>query len=511
MHMVPGDIWLFSISVALALAAIITFSLGKKNAALVLLAGSAFFIRLYMAHMDAFLHDWDEKYHALVARNMMDNPFKPVLKNGLNIPYDYKAWCCNYIWVHKQPLFMWQMALSMKIFGISECAIRYPDVLMGTLMVLMVYRIGKLLSSNDAIGFIAAMLLCFSNYQLELLSGFHGMDHNDHAFGFYVLASIWAYVEYIKTGKFKWVIWIGVFAGCAVLNKWLTGLLVFAAWAGNILLHIRSNATRKEILHLLAALAICIALFLPWQLYILYDFPQESSYELGYNSKHLFEVVEGHKGSAWYYMDIMPMYSHSLLWELAIWGIVCTMLFKEYRNKYGIALIIAIVVAYCFFSFMVASKLQSYMFVVAPFMFIMIAIVVGTVFKQVKLPVFDQLVIAAYFCVLVLDMDGIKTKHNPDDGYRQAKAHNTAIYKTLKDELPADVKVVTNLPEFADVECMFYTKGVTAYHYNPSETEYAILKQTGLRIAAFEDHMGYNIPAHIKNDTSVYIIHKALK
>ena len=512
MYMLPGNIWVFSTAIVMALASIILFGLNKKIPALIFLAGAAFIIRLYMAHMDAFLHDWDEKYHALVARNMMDNPFRPILKNGLSIPYDYKSWCCNYIWVHKQPLFMWQMALGMKLFGVSEYAIRYPDVLMGTLMVLMLYRIGKLVTGNDTIGFMAAMFLCFSNYQLELISGVHGMDHNDVAFGFYVLASIWAYTEYIKTGKFKWVVLVGIFAGGAVLNKWLTGLMVFSGWAVNILLHIRNKDTRREIGHMLAALIICTVVFLPWQLYILHTFPQEAAYELSYNSRHLFEAVEGHKGDEWFYWNHFPEYINIDLWKIVPAGIILAMVLKKYRGRYSIAVVVPLLAAYCFFSFMVTSKLQSYMFVVVPLMFIMMAITTGTVLQWIRVPVFVQVILAGYFSFLLLNTNSIKNKHDPDDSYRQAKIHNTKVYKELKDAMPADVKVVSNLPEFADVECMFYNKGITAYHYNPSRGEFKMLLEQRLRVAAFKDHSKYWIPEYMLDETPyMYVIRRELK
>lgn len=56
---------------------------------LVLLTLLAFGLRCYMATLDPFLHTWDEQFHALVARNMMDNPFVPTLRKGQLLPYDY--------------------------------------------------------------------------------------------------------------------------------------------------------------------------------------------------------------------------------------------------------------------------------------------------------------------------------------------------------------------------------------------------------------------------------------
>ncbi|MBK7221497.1 MAG: hypothetical protein IPH94_09250 [Saprospiraceae bacterium] len=110
-----------------------------KNATLILILVLGFFLRLHYAHLDPYLHAWDERYHALVAKNLMDDPLLPLLRAEPLVPYDDKAWCCNHIWVHKQPLFMWQMAASMAIFGVSEFAMRYPSVLMGCLMILALF------------------------------------------------------------------------------------------------------------------------------------------------------------------------------------------------------------------------------------------------------------------------------------------------------------------------------------------------------------------------------------
>ena len=56
------------------------FVLKKKKTALLLLIISAFLLRLLMVSLDPYLQDWDERFHALVAKNMMDYPFKPMLR-----------------------------------------------------------------------------------------------------------------------------------------------------------------------------------------------------------------------------------------------------------------------------------------------------------------------------------------------------------------------------------------------------------------------------------------------
>lgn len=148
------------------------------------------FVRVLVALEDPFLHDWDERYHALVARNMVTNPLKPMLYKTMFGDYDFTAWCCNHIWLHKQPLFLWQIAMSLKLFGTSTFTLRLPSIIMGSLMILLVYRITHIVNNNKSTAFIVSLLMCFSYYQFNLISGRKGMDHNDIAFTFYVLCSI---------------------------------------------------------------------------------------------------------------------------------------------------------------------------------------------------------------------------------------------------------------------------------------------------------------------------------
>ena len=132
--------------------------------ALTLLFLTAFILRLSFSGAELFLHDWDERFHALVARNMMEHPFTPMLIKQPFAPYDPNLWCCNHIWIHKQPLFLWQMAFSMNIFGVNELALRLPSILSGSLAVLLTARIGLLMTGKRVISLFAALLLCFSNF-----------------------------------------------------------------------------------------------------------------------------------------------------------------------------------------------------------------------------------------------------------------------------------------------------------------------------------------------------------
>lgn len=506
----PGD-WMLLTGMFLIVVSCILFYKDNEKAALCLLVLSAFTLRYFAAHLDPFLHDWDEKYHALVARNTMSAPFTPVLRADSPLPYDYKLWCCNHIWLHKQPLFMWQMALSMKLFGISEFSIRYPSVIMGTLMVLLTHRITTIYTKNKLIAFTAAMFMCISNYQLELISGYQGMDHNDVAFGFYVLSSIWAYAEYTRRRNINWALLVGVFAGLAILNKWMTGLLVFSGWGINILLHIKNKDTRKEVLHLLLALTTCIIVFLPWQIYIFYRFPVEAMYEYSYSARHIYEVLEGHGGTNEFYLNLFNKYFGNYIWVLVLAGFVISFLRNGFNKHINTALFVMISVTYAFFSWVVATKVHSYFYIVAPIGFIYMALTLFKVTELFKTPRFLFIILSLGCSYLVLAPYSLNENHDQNNTYIQNKKYNTAIYKDLNKYVTDDIDIILNLNAYSDVELMFYNPGVTAHHFCPNPEEFKLLTANGQRIGVFKSRFGHNVPDYVKEYKGTYIIDVALK
>ncbi len=282
-------------SLTILLIAVAVFEKGWLKESLVLLFIGAIGLGCYMAFLDPFLNTWDELYHAQVAKNMMDNLFYPTLYKTTILNYDYTIWTDNYIWLHKQPLFLWQMALSMKIFGINEFAVRLPSVIMHAIIPILIFRIGAISLSKET-GFYGALFFSLTYYPLELVSGKYTADHNDIAFLFYITASFWSWFEYNQSKNGFWLIAIGFFAGCAVLIKWLMGLLVFICWAFTLLAEKRSFLRLQRYFPFLVSFIVALCIFLPWQIYILNRFPVESRFELSAFSKHFSNIVEGHGG-----------------------------------------------------------------------------------------------------------------------------------------------------------------------------------------------------------------------
>jgi len=85
------------LAVILLLLSVIAFEWHKKSISLVLLFTGALAIGFFIALLDPFLILWDEQYHALVAKNMMLHPLKPMLYANPVLGYDYRDWPNSHI------------------------------------------------------------------------------------------------------------------------------------------------------------------------------------------------------------------------------------------------------------------------------------------------------------------------------------------------------------------------------------------------------------------------------
>lgn len=482
----------------------------KQNLWLIIIFIVGLAMRLYAAYMDPFLHDWDERFHALVARNLMDNFFEPILIKNTIIAFNPIDWSAYHIWLHKQPLFLWQMALSMKIFGVSEFALRLPSVMMGSLMLVMIYRITFNLTQNKTTSLIAALLLCFSNYQIQLISGIEGMDHNDVAFEFYMMASCWAYTEYVKSNNWYWVILIGIFSGSAILNKWLVGLAIYLGWGINLLISVYRTKSIKELRWIIISLIICCVIFLPWQIYAFYKWPKEALFEMQFNSRHITEVLEGHWGPPSYYFDAFDLYFGKYLWWLIPIGIFYFFQSKKFDSKMITAFSSIFIFTFCFFSFVVKTKVHSHFFFVVPFALIFIANAFSNLIESRRNKIITSIIIIG------ISYLSIQPKYfidylNKGNYIREKFIHNANIYRNIKKCIPNDTKYVANINALEHINVMFYNNDITACQKSLAEKDLNLLKLKKEKIAVFESHDAYQI-----NDTTLqypylFIIHQKLR
>ena len=487
----------------------------RKKLALQLLVLSAFLLRLLMSAIDPFLHNWDERFHALVAKNMMKFPFKPMLHSNPIFPYNFADWSTNHIWLHKQPLFLWQMAFSMKNFGVNEIAMRLPSVLMGTISIYFIYKIAEFWFKSETTAYLAALIFTFSNYQLGLTSGRYALDHNDVAFTFYVTASIWALTRYIHSNfKIHWAIIIGIFVGCAVLNKWLTGLLIYGGWGLNILIDKNYRHDYKKYFHFALSVIIACIVFLPWQIYISNNFPLESAFELNANSKHITEAMQNQHGGYFYHIRFLPEAYGSVFLIFLFVGLAHIFAGKVADKKLSIAYLSMVGFLFFFFSIIVKTKMPAFVYPASAIIIPIIALGITKSFeflteKYPKKMAFGIPTIVLLLVYFDLNPSEIAKQSSETFMERNAILNNTRVYKSLNDTIVSKY-IILNCKSFEDKDLMFY-KNSTAYAWYPNKIVFDSLQHAGYKFATFKNHNNQILPDYIQNSKSVLFIDADLK
>jgi 4-amino-4-deoxy-L-arabinose transferase-like glycosyltransferase len=317
---------------ALALLAALRFARrDQPGTALFLITIAGLLLRAWGAG-DHFLHAWDERYHALVARHLASHPLVPTLYERALLPYDFRDWRANHVWLHKQPLALWLMAAGIRLFGGTEIAMRIPSVALSTLAIPLTYGIGRS-QWGTRVGLLGAAFVAVQGYLLQLPGGRVPVDHVDNALIVCVELAIYCAVRATSpgapdtdvTGRSSardglWLVAAGLATGAALLAKWLPGLLPIPVWLALVIRRKRP----LEIAQGLTVLAACAALVaLPWQIYIRRSFPLEATWESFYSIRHLFVPVEGLEGSALFYLQRMPRFFGELIYLPVGWFLVC--------------------------------------------------------------------------------------------------------------------------------------------------------------------------------------------
>jgi 4-amino-4-deoxy-L-arabinose transferase-like glycosyltransferase len=316
--------------------------------------------------IDPFLYTWDERYHALVAKHLSKNLFLPLLYKNPILPYDYHHWTSNHVWLHKQPLALWFMGLSVKIFGSVAWVIRLPSLIASCISIFLTFKLGKFFR-NEKVGLLAAFLQAINGFLIEVSVGRESTDHIDTLFFFFIQLSIFWITFYHSKKSFLNLFLIGFWMGCAILTKWFPALIVMPIF---ILLTLNTEGVGKTIFNALFILGTSCLVFLPWQFYIFSLFPNEAKWENEYNFLHLTEALESHSGAWWWYLDYARKQWNELILVAFPWFLF--VFYKKMDKHKWFALVTWVLIPYIFFS-SVATKMVSYILFTAPAIFIILS------------------------------------------------------------------------------------------------------------------------------------------
>lgn len=469
------------------------FLRARDGQALAWLLAAAFALRLLPA-LDGYLHPWDERYHALVGKNLIAHPLTPTLYDDPLLRYDRFDWLSGHVWLHKPPLGLWLIALSLRVLGPSELAVRVPSILLGTLAVGLTLAIGCRLFDRR-VAFLAAFLHAINGYLVELAAGRAPTDHVDTVFFFMLEAGVLLAIRAAARPEVGMdLLGVGAFMGLAVLTKWLPGLLLAPLW---LALAFDRRAPGRLAAQLALLLGVCATIAVPWQLYVERAFPLEAAWERDYHVRHAFEALEGHAGSVTGYLLDMPRSFGELVYIPLVYFLLRACGRESTPGRRAVALWWAL--PYAGFSLM-ATQMPAYVMVAAPAVFLMVAVFFWRLRDALpsRRPArYAALALLALFVALPIRYGFERLK--PWQGFARREPWAEAL-DALGGRFPG-VRVVLFGTE-RPIEAMFYT-GFVAYAPLPDAATLAHVASRGYRVLVVD---GERVGPELRSDPRVTIV-----
>lgn len=460
---------LFSAILFFALGAFLWFKNRYRFSSVSIFFGG-FVITLHAIFLDDFLHPFDERYHALVALNAITDPFHLKLVPEVLTSWNTNTYLSTHTWLHKQPLFTWQMAFGIELFGTSVFGMRSSSALMFLVLGFAVYRACKLYFPKSGVW---CMLIVYSSpFLLLLTSGRKGMDHNDIAFAAYTSLAFWAFISYTKRPVLKYAIALGVACGAAMLTKWLAGSLTLFSFGLYLLL--TKNFSLKHWKHLISAALIALVLFAPWQIYSYLQFPELFIHEWKYNSLHFSKALEGHHHNWNYHLVVWGEEFLALLLLSLGSAFTYHKLPKPYHTTW-LTVAISFVAVLLFYT-IAATKLKAFTIILMPYAaFLAAQFMEWALFKPkrkwVIIPIL-ALIFIKFFVSYANDVPNEKSV-NQELRYK-------AFCEHLREKLPPKT-VIFNTPPYKFTEMTFYTH-LTSYDKLPSKTDIDNIHKLGREV-----------------------------
>ncbi len=461
----------------------------RPGAAITTLTLAACILRVVSATLDPFLNDWDEAFHAVVAKNLMSAPLTPMLFREAALPIT-TGWGEQHIWLHKPPFFLWQIALSLKVFGLHPWAVRIPSVFWTTLLVPVIWRIGTLLRSERT-GFIAALLATFSFMLQELTVGMINTDHNDTVFIALIACSWWAWLEHMRKAVMHWAIAAGAFSAGAVLTKWHVGAIVFGPWC----LWAMHERFRPAVLKGLLSGAFTFVLPVSaWLFHIFSWFPAEARFEWYFKSHHFTLAMDGHTGTGLFHFDAIGTLLPPFTWWIILPS--CGYLIRRLQHPaHRLLVAFSLLAVHLFFAF-AATKMVCYTMVLLPIYLVAVGCVLDDALERIR-NVRAQKLGLVFVCAVLgwygFDLPRIQATHTleetrlVDRRWRIQKLDSTNELRDLYRVASGyERPVIFNVPRNAHLRFMF-THGIEAWDKLPEPEDVSRLRAKGYTVLILQD------------------------
>lgn len=451
----------------------------KKGLVVILLLG--LFLRIFSAS-DPILHSWDERYHALVAKNMVHHPLRPMLHEHPLLDYDNENWVGSNVWLAKPIFPLLLMSGSIAVFGANLFAVRFVSVLLGLLAIWLTFLIGKRLF-NEKVGYVAAFLHAINGSMLELAGGRISSDHVELCFIVMVqLAIYFALKRFNREGKPLFIFLSGLFMGLAFLSKWYPALLVLPIWMLFFYHYFgwRWSLFFKQLGLLLLGFSLVA---LPWCSYMLIHYPVEMNRILKGAAVAYTTAVDSHSKPFYYYfLETLYLFGEVVFIPLAYF--VYSAFKKKAKFRYW-PIIAWVAIPLFLFSF-ADTKRFTYLLIAAPAFFILIA-KCWIALKDKELKAISNWVRV----VLMVFIIGLPIRYGVERSKIFGKDPYVPLFYTYsEDELSflTEKTIVFGTDDY--VEMMFHTNVYAAYRECPSTIELEKFLAQGYRVViADNDHL----------------------
>lgn len=301
----------------------------------------------------------------------------------------------------KPVLYYWLQASAIKLFGLSEAALRFWPVLMGVMGCIVTYLAGRVLF-NRRTGIVSAIILAtsplyygaahYANLDLEV-----GVLISNALFSF-IIAMV---IEH-KSFKTGFLLLAYVFAGLAGLTKGLIGIafpmMIIGAW---ILILNRWSLLLK--MRLVQGLLIFFAITVPWYVLVQKANPEFLHFFFVTQQVARFLTMQdfNSKAAYWFYVPVVlaGMFPWSLFLFQGLWKSIKAVWQNRQANAIHLYLVLWFVIVFGFFSFP-KSKTVGYILPILPVSALLIGQYLCSIWESVATIRFAARLIAG-FCLLL--------------------------------------------------------------------------------------------------------------
>lgn len=456
-------------------------------AALVLLGA---FLRFRAAN-HPYISQWDESYHALVAKNLTKHPLTPTLVDQPLFEDASGDWKKAHVWLHKPPLPLWLMASSLAIFGDeTETIFRLPSVALDSAVILLIFLIAlELFGSPGAdIGLCASALYAVNPLMIRLVSGRIPDDHGHVINAFFVILTVFLFLRAARSNSRLWSAAAGISLGLGTLCMSAVALLGLAVPLP--LLHAKLGPKRAGSL-LIPALIAFLVVALPWPVSCLLRWPALYRHESGLQTAHLFTAIDGHSHAFWWYLSLLPQHfgGPAILNVALIASSLAFICWSTYRKKNPAlaAVLLWAILPYVFFS-SIATKMYTYVSIAVPAVCLLIGYSVLST-KRYR---------AVAVAVLILQVSSTARERFTAD-YHIATWNTLYDYPSFREALlrigtDPGKKVVFNVGDGKTPQAMYYAD-CSAYEEQPSVEAARRLLEAGYHVYVLSDAENRGAPA----------------